>query len=177
MGLPHDPITDPNRPRETNLRVRRYSLALAALLIAAALAVAAAAGARGMWRGHHADPEVVRDHAAFMVGRMLSRVDATPEQVEQVRSIVDGAIGDLFELRGAGDEMRRDFAAALTAEEIDRSALETLRQQKLETVDAASKRIVTALVDISEVLTPAQREAVALHLAEHRTHEHRGWRR
>jgi Spy/CpxP family protein refolding chaperone len=176
MGLPYDPMTDPKQPRDTKPRVRRFPLTGALLLVAVILAVAAVAGARGMWRGHHGDPGLMRDHAAFMVERMLSRVDATPAQVEQIQAIVNNSIDEVFELREAGGEMRRELAAALTAEEIDRAALEDLRQQKLETVDTVSKQIVTALANISEVLTAAQREAIAERLEEHRERGHHGWR-
>jgi Spy/CpxP family protein refolding chaperone len=176
MGLPYDPMTDPKRPQAVRPRDRRFPLARAALLTIVILAIAAVAGARGMWRGHHDDPDLARDHAAFMVERLLSRVDATPEQVTQVQSIVDDTLGDLFELREAGDWSPHDLAEVLTAEEIDRPALEALRRQKLAAIDTASMRIVTSLADISEVLTPAQREAVAQRLAEHREHGRHGWR-
>lgn len=176
MGLPYDSIISQTpesaaKPR----RPRRIAIGLLLLAAVAALVMASGAGARGpmgFWRHGHGDPELMRDHAAFMVERMLTRVDASPEQVEAVQGIVDDTITDLQELRGEGASAHAEVVALLTAEEIDRDALEVLRQEKLAKMDAATQRITTAFADVSEVLTPTQRAAVAEHIAERRARRH-----
>jgi Spy/CpxP family protein refolding chaperone len=47
--------------------------------------------------------------------------------------------------------------AALTQPTVDRQTLEQLRQAELQLAEAASTRIVQALADVADVLTPEQR--------------------
>lgn len=173
-----------NKPRrenagrsDTRRGVGRPTMAVGTVLLLGLLAVGtiATAGHFGFGRhGRHPDPERMRAHADFVMERVLSAVDATPEQAEQIQAIADGALDDLGDLHAAGGAMHDQFVAALTAAEIDRDGLEALRQEKLAAMDAASSRIVEALTDASEVLTPAQRTTLAQHIEERhaRRHDH-----
>ena len=58
----------------------------------------------------------------------------------------------------------------MTAPSIDRARLESLRAEQIKSLDEASKRLVTAISDAAEVLTPEQRAALAKQIEEH----HRG---
>jgi len=152
-------------------------MAVGTVLLLGLLAVGTVAAAGHFGFGHHGrphDPERMREHADFAMERMLSAVDATPEQAEQIQTIADGALDDLGDLHATGGAMHEQFVAALTAEEIDRDGLEALRQEKLAAMDTASSRIVEALADASEVLTPAQRAVLAQHIEERhaRRHDH-----
>jgi periplasmic protein CpxP/Spy len=98
----------------------------------------------------------------------LRGVSATDEQKQQARRITDRLIDDL----APSIEKHRGFREALARElakpEIDRAALERLRQQEIALADAASKQAVAAIADLGEVLTPEQRaELVAF---AHRLH-------
>ena len=95
------------------------------------------------------------------IERLLDQVDASDDQRERVLAIVNDAAADLQEDRGLRGETWQGLVAALTGDTIDRAALEMLRQQKLETVDHMSQRMLTALADVAEVLTPAQRAELA----------------
>jgi protein CpxP len=44
---------------------------------------------------------------------------------------------------------------------VDRGALETLRSEELAAAESASRRVVTALADAAEALTPSQRQRLA----------------
>jgi len=174
---PNRPTSDSTRPLVADARPRRLRLALAGALVTALLvlgAVAAARGPFGFGPGPR-DPELAREHAEFMVERTLTRVDATPEQVEKVQTIVGATLDDLFALREAHQGLRAEMVAVLTADEIDREKLESLRQEQLARVDTASKRILTALADAGDVLTPRQRAAVAEQMAERRARHLRRW--
>jgi Spy/CpxP family protein refolding chaperone len=149
---------------------RRRWLMPGLLAMALVLALAAVAGARpgGFWhhgRGH-GDSGFMRDHAAFMVERVLGRVDATPEQVAEVQALLDETIVELAALHESAGDLHAEAVAALTASKIDRGAIEALRLEKLAAFDRASQKIVATLADVSEVLTPAQRVALAEHVAE-----------
>jgi Spy/CpxP family protein refolding chaperone len=47
---------------------------------------------------------------------------------------------------------------------VDRMALERLRAEKMQYADAVSKRLVTAVADAAEVLTPEQRVRFQKHM-------------
>jgi Spy/CpxP family protein refolding chaperone len=167
MGLPYHPYLE-NDVREPRRPSRRKWLLLGGLAALLVVAIAAAAGARpgGFWRHGHGDPEFMRDHAAFMVERTLAHVDATPEQVEAIQALLDATIVELAALRDSHGELHAEAVEALTAEEVDRDAIEQLRREKLAEFDRASQKVVATLADVSEVLTPAQRVALAEHMAE-----------
>lgn len=107
------------------------------------------------------DPGVMRERADYMVERTLSRIDATPEQREQVKSIVRGAIDDLLALREQHEANRKAMVAALTQPEVDPNELERIRSAEVALVDQGSKRIVTALADSAQILDPEQRAQLA----------------
>ena len=120
----------------------------------------------GHFRGHHGhafDDEDVR----FGVAWVLREVDASEEQVAAVTAIATRAAADLRALHEAHRAHRDEFTAALVA--ADRGALETLRGAELAALEGASQRLVTALADAAEVLTPEQRQRLAdAHAAHHR---------
>jgi Spy/CpxP family protein refolding chaperone len=61
-------------------------------------------------------------------------------------------------------DARRQARQLLTAPTVDRPALEALRAAQLAEADAASRRMVQAIADAAEVLTPEQRAKLAQRL-------------
>ena len=109
-------------------------------------------------RGHLGnDPELAREHAEFAASWMLGRIDATDDQEEQVRAIVGSGVEDLIALAQQHGENHDAWRAELGKPNIDRVALEELRVSGIELADTASTRLVQALADAAEVLTPEQR--------------------
>ena len=121
------------------------------------------------YSGKSWDGERFERFVEWKVEDMLDEVDATDDQRTQVRAIATAAIADMGEFREFKREGREALVEALTQETVDREALETLRQSKLETADRASQRLLTALADAADVLTPAQRAELA------EEWESRGW--
>ncbi len=107
------------------------------------------------------DPGVIRERADFMVERTLSHVDATEEQRTQVKSVVEAAINDLLPLREQHQSNRKEMLAALMEPTVDRAELDRIRSAEVALVEQASQRVVTALADAVEVLTPEQRIQLA----------------
>jgi Spy/CpxP family protein refolding chaperone len=136
--------------------------ALALLGLGAAGVSAAGPGWLGRpafhFRGHHGH-HFDADDVAFVVGWTLREVDASDEQVARVTEIANAAVADLKGLHDAHRARREPFAAALVG--ADRAALEKLRSEELAAVDLASQRIVAALADAADVLTPEQRQRLA----------------
>ena len=101
---------------------------------------------------------------------MLEQIDATPEQEKKLWAIIDAARADIRpvarELRGT----REEIAAIIGAPTIDRAAAEKLRSERIATLDDASKKAMTALLDAADVLTPEQRAKLLEHFKERRSH-------
>ncbi|MCP5266311.1 MAG: Spy/CpxP family protein refolding chaperone [Burkholderiaceae bacterium] len=139
--------------------------------IGAAIAtVAACSGGAHRWHshgwgghGHHAamSVEEVQSRVERAVDRVLSHVDATDEQKAKVTGIAKAAIADLAPMRAAHREGRDKAVSLLSAQTIDRAAIESLRAGEFARLDQASRRVSRALADIAEVLTPEQRRQLA----------------
>lgn len=120
------------------------------------------------------DPAAVDEHLDRMLKHLYVEIDATDEQKQKLEPIVKQAVKDLLPLREKARATREQALALLTADAIDRGAIEALRAEKLQLAEQASKRFTQALADVAEVLTPAQRKALAARIEEHRRGWHRG---
>ncbi|HZP74675.1 MAG TPA: Spy/CpxP family protein refolding chaperone [Pseudolabrys sp.] len=92
---------------------------------------------------------------------MLSSINATPEQRDKMKPILERTADQLFELRGKHLEGRKQIRDTLAAASIDRAKLDSLRAQQMQLADAASKIITNAVADAADVLTPEQRAELA----------------
>ncbi len=137
---------------------RRALLSLALLLGVAAVAYAAAP--HHGWH-HPSTAEEARAHAGQIAERALDRVAASAEQRARVGQVLDRASPQLWGLRGEARDLRGEFHDLLTADVIDRAAIEAARKDALDLFDRGSKVAVGALVDAAEALTPDQRRTLA----------------
>ena len=143
--------------------------ALAVLLGARPIAAAVGeAGWRHMrWR-HGANPDQVREHVQVALKWALRDAGTSEEQQAKVAGIATQAMSDLHKLREQHLANRDAFHTQMAKPSIDREALEGLRKAEMELADDASKRLVQALADVADVLTPEQRQA----LIERHQHGH-----
>lgn len=161
--------------------VRRVAMGLL-LAVAGTLAVSAWAqhgpgrggdfGGPGLFMGRPG-------HVGHAVDRLLKGLDVTDAQRAQIQQIAQAAAIDLKARHAATRGLREQGVQLFTAPVVDARAVEALRQQTLAQHDQASKRVTQALLEISQVLTPDQRKALAERIkqriqqrAEHRR-EHR----
>jgi Spy/CpxP family protein refolding chaperone len=127
---------------------------------------------------------VVETRADRAVRHLAIEIDATAEQQDKLRAIVRDAVKDLLPVREKIMAARATARDLLTRETVDRAALEKFRTDTLATHDAVSKRLVQAVADAGEVLTPEQRRKIADMVAAHRGrwgggpwgHHWGGWR-
>lgn len=140
-------------------------------LIALTMALLLVAGRVSAWRGSHGEHEgAFRRHAERMLDRALDEIDATDAQSAQIRAIGDEIFARLAtahaDRRSDGDALR----AALSADQLDRTALEAIRSAHLARADALSADVATRLADALEVLTPEQRQRLIARADEFRAH-------
>jgi Spy/CpxP family protein refolding chaperone len=164
--------TKPNRRRNilyALLGAGALTTLIAARPIAAAIQNSTGAHrAWGRWGGHAMSPEAAKEHLQIATKWALRDIDASAEQQDRVNVIVAGTVDDLFRLKESHQQNKTAFHAALAGPAIDRAALEEIRKSEMGLADEASRRLVQALADVSDVLTPAQRQA----LAERMHHRH-----
>jgi Spy/CpxP family protein refolding chaperone len=140
----------------------RGANATRALVVVIAAGALLAPGISGASRGWgHRDPERVKQHVSMAADWLLYKVEASDDQKAKVQSILDQTLDDLQALHPDRDAMHEQIKSLLTAETIDRDAIERLRGEQLERFDLASRRISAAIADVAEVLTPAQRQELA----------------
>ncbi|WP_156013158.1 Spy/CpxP family protein refolding chaperone [Thioalkalivibrio sp. HK1] len=94
------------------------------------------------------------------VRKMLRRIDASPEQKERIDAIVDRSLDDIHSLRSEFQKSRRAFLALLAQESPDGADLDEVRSEMLHLDNEINARILGAVIEISEVLTPDQRRMV-----------------
>jgi len=121
----------------------------------------------GRWGSHAMSPEAAKEHLQIATKWMLRDIDASPEQQDRVNTIAAGAVDDLFRLKERHQQNRDAFHAQLGGATVDRAALEEIRKSEMGVADEASKRLVQALADVSDVLTPEQRQALAERIHRH----------
>jgi Spy/CpxP family protein refolding chaperone len=142
----------------------RLLLATAVVAIAAGASQAAMANPHGGLGGPDGHPGGGRHGmmgGPHQVERMLSSVNATPEQRAQIQQIMQAARTDMKAHHEAGRKLREQSQAVFAQPTVDARAAEALRQQMLAQHDQASKRKMQVMLDVSRVLTPEQRKTLA----------------
>jgi periplasmic protein CpxP/Spy len=143
---------------------------LAAFLAGAALVagVGVFAGAEAMSDWHHGmmlggTPSAadVSAHVEHALKHFYVEIDATDAQKAQIDPLVKQAVNDLLPLHSQLRAAHAQAIQALTQTTIDRNSLESARTQHLALADQASKRITQLMADVGDVLSPAQRTALA----------------
>lgn len=131
----------------------------------------------GGMMGRAFDPAQIENRADRMVRHLSVEIDATNEQQDKLRTVVKTAVKDIVPMREKAQAGRERARALLTQPTVNRADIEALRVEQMSLADAFSKRVAQAIGDAAEILTPAQRQKIADHMAERRgywTRWHRG---
>ena len=159
-------------PTNEGLQMTRIQDRRLAKPLRTALAVATLALAGGLSLGVQASPAHHGGGSHGMMGgtryvdRVLEQVQASPEQRSQVLAIVTAARADLQAQRGTGPALHLEMAKLLAQPSVDARAVEVLRQQMLAQHAQSSRRWTQAMLDISRVLTPEQRQQLAERMSQ-----------
>jgi protein CpxP len=124
----------------------------------------------GGWRGCHGhdmaqSPEDMKDHMSRKVEWIMDELDASAAQRKQVDAIVGTRAPEFYALMQQGRTVRGALKDALLADQLDTAKVEKARADLDALADRASDLGVDTLLQVAEVLTPAQRKQVAEHLA------------
>ncbi len=129
-----------------------------------AWAFRALAGGQGFGGRHHGffalsahDPAAAKQHVGTAVELALRGIGASEEQKQHARKITDRTIDELTPLVAQHREHHAAIVHELAKPQIDRQAIEKLRQQELALADQASKDVLDAVAELAEALTPEQR--------------------
>ncbi len=167
-----------NRKQRLGRRARLGVAVITLVGVGAVLGAGATAQAARMggWHGmgHHAGhaktEEQARERALDKTAWLLGRLDATPEQETRVNGIVASLVEGLYPLRGEHRDNRRQVITELARPQVDAQALEKIRSDEMLLADSASKTLVNAVLELTEVLSVEQREQLAAMIGRH---EHR----
>jgi protein CpxP len=167
MNSPIEPTSTTPARRTFFNRMTVFAF-IAGVALAGGIAVAGA-GAMGAGGWHHGmnsghGTADVSAHVDHMLKHLFVEVDATDAQQAQITPLVKQAMSDLLPLHTQLQAAHTQAIQALTQDTVDRTALESARVAHLQLADQASKRLVQLIADVDEVLTPAQRSALAVHL-------------
>lgn len=102
--------------------------------------------------------------------RLLSHIDATAAQKEQIARIQAQARPELDQLRADGQALHEQAAKLWTASTLDERAIEQSRQKMAAHHELVSQRMTRFMLDVAKVLTPEQRTKIAEHLQSRREH-------
>ena len=142
---------------------------VAGAALAGGIATVAASGMggvhQGMMGGSHSAADI-STHVDHVLKHLYVEIDATDAQKAQITPLVQQAVNDLLPMHTQLQAAHAQAIEALTQDTVDRSALEAARVAHLQLADQASKRLTQLLADVDEVLTPAQRTALAAHLKQ-----------
>ena len=159
----------------STLRSRFNRMTFVAFAAGAALAtgVAALANGTGMGGWHHGmmmggvhSAADMSAHVDRMLKHLYIEIDATDAQKAQIEPLVKQAVSELLPLHAQLRASHEQALQGLTQPTVDRAALETARAAHLQVADLASRRLVQLIADVGDILTPAQRTALAAHLLQ-----------
>jgi periplasmic protein CpxP/Spy len=131
--------------------------------------VAALAQSGGMAALHHSmmmsgNPADMSAHVDHVLEHLYVEIDATDAQKAQIDPLVKQAMSDLAPLHAQAQSAHTQFIQALTQPTLDRNSLEAAREAHMQLAEQASKRFVQLIGDVGNILTPAQRQALADHI-------------
>ena len=150
-------------PSSALSRPLRMLLAVTFIAVAAGITPLAFAQPAGM---HPAMAGGLGIGGPHMSGRMLDLVGATTEQRAHIKAIMDAAHTAAKAQRDAAQPLKTQLKDLFTKATVDAAAAESLRKQLQPFHNEIGRIMLKAMVDSANVLTLAQRQALAEHLAK-----------
>jgi periplasmic protein CpxP/Spy len=123
-------------------------------------------------RGHHGDwgPEHVSEVRGKMVDKISSKLVLSDAQKQKLGVLADEVIASRTAFRGKDADPRAEFKAMMAGDKFDRARAQALLDQKTQVVQGSGPKMITALADFYDCLSPEQQKQV-----REKMEQHRGW--
>ena len=109
--------------------------------------------------GDYSDAEI-ESRIERVVKHVAIEIDATPTQQEKIIALVAAAAKDLKPVHARMPTARKDIQELLTANTVDRAALEKLRAARLADAEMVSKNLIETMADVADLLSVEQRKVL-----------------
>lgn len=136
---------------------RRALLSLGLLLGLGGVAIASGPS----MHQHPRTPEEARAHVDGMIDHLIEKVDGSEAQRTALKAIAGRTAPQMEAMHSEGRDIKGELRDLLTADKIDRVALEEARKDAVDLVERGSKLVLAGVADAAETLTPAQRRQIA----------------
>ena len=93
----------------------------------------------GRFMGGPLDPKQIEDRADRMVRHVAIEIDATNEQQEKLRTVVQSAVKDILPMREKAHAARARARELLTQDKIDRAEIEKFRTEQARSLPTRSR--------------------------------------
>jgi periplasmic protein CpxP/Spy len=147
---------------------RTFIGALGATVLAGGLA---ACGSRGEHRhGGGWSEERVTEMRGKAIEKVSEKLELNEAQKQKLGVLADEMLAQRKALRGDSADPRTEMKNLIAGEKFDRSKAQTLLDQKTQSVQAGGPRVIAAMADFYDSLTPAQQAQV-----REKMEKRRGW--
>jgi Spy/CpxP family protein refolding chaperone len=109
---------------------------------------------------HDASPEQMAQMQGKMVERIGSKLDLNAEQKQKLETLTDVLLAQRKAMAGVAGDPRSQVQALVAGERFDRSAAQSLLDEKTRAVQAGGPAVIAALGDFYDSLQPAQQQKV-----------------
>lgn len=124
-------------------------------------------------RGGWSDERVV-EMRGRAVERIAGRLELNAEQKAKLEVLADAMMAQRKALRGEGADPRAQIKALVAGEKFDRAGAQSLLEQKTRAVQGQAPKVIDAMADFYDSLTPQQQAKVRERLEKGGRH---GWGR
>ena len=134
------------------------------------------------WRGNHKGrfaemtEEEINKKVSRLVKHVAIEIDATKEQSDKITALVTAVAMDMKPISEQMREAGQQVHEILLSTDVDRTALEKIRLERVAEADRISKTLVNTVADVAEILSPEQRKVLDKRIKEFRSMR-KGWHR
>lgn len=131
----------------------------------------AACGSRGEHRhGGGWSEERITEMRGKAIEKVSEKLELNEAQKQKLGVLADEMLAQRKALRGDTANPRAEMQALIAGDKFDRSRAQTLLEQKTQAVQAGGPRVITAMADFYDSLTPTQQAQV-----REKMEKRRGW--
>ncbi|MDX2023575.1 MAG: Spy/CpxP family protein refolding chaperone [Deltaproteobacteria bacterium] len=153
---------------------RWLKVGLPALALSGVFATTALAGGGGWGHGKDGAP-TQEQREKFMekrLSRMLEHLNATPQQETQIKAVFANHKAQMQAMHQERKQLHESMRALMTAPNLDATAVEGVRSKMVAQADKSSRVFAEVALQVGQILTQAQRQQLAEHMAHGRGHGH-----